>query len=77
MTYDARCKFAENILRIMQEKSITSKELATRIGGSTVMISQWINCHHAPRLENLAALAIALGVSVSELLKDIDLGELV
>ena len=55
---------------------LTRDELARRVGVATSTVVAWELGHRAPRAHQLPILAAALGVSVSELVEAIPIGEL-
>lgn len=59
----------ENIKLLMQENNYTQKELAMRTGCNQASISSYINNKQMPGLKKLKILAVALGVTVEELVK--------
>lgn len=61
--------FASNLKRIMQEKNIKNKDLATAVGLSEPAISNYITMFSMPRAELLSKIAEALQVSVDELIR--------
>ena len=77
MKYKGQKKLVDNIKKLMKEKHITQQELAFRVDKSYVSISCYLNFHRSPRLETIAAIAIALGVNVKELLKGIEMEEMI
>jgi transcriptional regulator with XRE-family HTH domain len=65
---------AENIRRLRTERGLTAADLAARSGLGKATLSQIEAGNGNPRLETLEALALALGVELTELLADADLG---
>jgi transcriptional regulator with XRE-family HTH domain len=59
----------ENIKHLMQANNYTQKELALRSGCRQASISSYVNNKQMPGLKTLKSLAIALGVTVEELVK--------
>jgi transcriptional regulator with XRE-family HTH domain len=51
----------------MQQNNYTQKELAMRTGCNQASISSYINNKQMPGMKKLKSLAIALGVTVEEL----------
>ena len=58
----------DNIKRLMKANGYTQKELAIRSGCTESAISRYANDKRVPTVEALRALAIALGVTVDELM---------
>ena len=58
----------ENIKRLLKENGYTQKDLAKRTGLTESTISHYVNNQREPNLEALKRLALALGVSVDELI---------
>ena len=59
----------DNIKRFMKENGYTQKELAMRSGCTESAISRYAKNQREPRISVLKNLAIALGVTVDELIK--------
>ena len=59
----------DNIKRLMKENGYTQKQLAMRSQCAEAAISRYIRNEREPRIKILKNLAIALGVTVDELLK--------
>lgn len=59
----------ENIKHLMQVNNYTQKELALRAGCRQASISSYVNNKQMPGMKKLKSLAIALGVTVEELVK--------
>lgn len=59
----------DNIKRLMKANGYTQKQLAMRSGCTECAISRYVNNEREPRIKILKNLAIALGVTVDELLK--------
>lgn len=59
-----------NIKKAIADKQLTSKEVAARMGISTVGLSQHINGN--PSVEVLLRIAAAIGCDVSELFDKVD-----
>ena len=60
----------DNIKRLMKENGYTQKQLAMRSGCTEAAISRYVNNGREPRISILKDLAIALGVTVSELISE-------
>lgn len=58
----------DNIKRLMKENGYTQKQLAIRSGCTESAISKYANNEREPSIKALKNLAIALGVTVDELL---------
>jgi len=61
--------FASNLKRIMHDKNIKNKDLATAVGLSEPAISNYVTRISMPRAELLSKIAEALQVSVDELIR--------
>lgn len=59
-----------NIKKAIADKQLTSKEVAARMGISTVGLSQHINGN--PSVEVLLRIAAAIGCDISELFERVD-----
>lgn len=59
----------KNIKRLMQDNGYTQKQLAMRSGCTESAISRYISDKREPNVRVLKNLAIALGVTVDELIK--------
>lgn len=57
----------KNILRIMNEKHISQYTLSKESGVARVAINRWLNHGSLPRLDTMALVAKALGVTIDEL----------
>lgn len=77
MKYKGLVKLIDNIKKIMVEKNMAQKELSIRTGVSHVTISCYMNYHSSPKLETIAAIAIALGVDVKELFAGIETEDMI
>ena len=60
----------DNIKRLMKENGYTQKQLAMRSGCTECAISRYVNNEREPCTRILKNLAISLGVTVDELIKD-------
>lgn len=56
-----------NILRIMNEKGMSQAELARVAGVQRVAINRWLCRRSLPRLDTIALVANALGVTIDDL----------
>ena len=63
-----RIEFATSLKRIRQEKKMSQRELAGRLGVAVPTLSQYENCIVEPTMKNLIRLANVLSVSTDELL---------
>jgi transcriptional regulator with XRE-family HTH domain len=61
-----------NLQRIRKEKGMSQKELADALGVTQGTVSAWESGRWDPTVENLRAVAKVLGVTVDELVKDVD-----
>lgn len=77
MKYRGQKKIIDNIKLLMKEKKITQQELAFRVDKSYVSMSYYLNLHRTPNIGTIAAIAIALGVDVRELLNGVETEELI
>lgn len=59
-----------NIKRLMKENGYTQKQLAIRSGCTEGAISRYVSNEREPKVRILKNIAIALGVTVDELVKD-------
>ena len=62
----------DNIKRLMKKNYYTQKELAIRSQCTGCAISRYVNNEREPSLKILKRLALSLGVTVDELLKEGD-----
>ena len=60
------------IRRTREEKGISQEKLAEYVGVSRQAVSKWENGTSDPSTSNLIALAKLFGVSVEELLKEVE-----
>ena len=60
----------QNITRLMKENGYTQRQLAMRAGCSECAISRYVNYEREPSIRILKNLAIALGVTVDELISE-------
>ena len=65
----------DNIKRLMKENGYTQKQLAIRSGCTEASISKYIHNEREPSIKILKNLAIALGVTVDELIGTVREGE--
>ena len=63
-----KIEFATSLKRLRQEKKMSQRELAVRLGIAVPTLSQYENCVVEPTIKNLIRLANALNVSTDELL---------
>ena len=61
-----------NISALRKQKGITQEELANELGVSAQAVSKWENGTSDPSTSNLFALAKLYGISVEELLKEVE-----
>lgn len=59
----------DNIKRLLHENNYTQKELAMRAGCRQASISSYVNNKQMPGMKILKNIAMALGVTVEELVK--------
>jgi transcriptional regulator with XRE-family HTH domain len=57
----------DRIKRLMKDNGYTQKQLAMRSGCTESAISRYVNNERTPRVKILKRLAIALGVTIDEL----------
>lgn len=62
--------FGETIKRLMKYNGYTQKQLAMRSGCTESAISRYVRNERTPSIRILKNLAIALGVSVAEIVED-------
>ena len=60
----------DNIKRLMKENGYTQKQLAIRSQCTECAISRYVNNEREPSIKILKNLAVSLGVTVDELIKD-------
>ena len=60
----------DNIKQLMKENGYTQKQLAVRSQCTESAISRYVNNEREPSIKILKKLAISLGVTVDELIKD-------
>ena len=60
----------DNIKRLMKENGYTQKKLAIRSQCTECAISRYVNNEREPSVKILKNLAISLGCTVDELIKD-------
>ena len=68
----AAMNIGNNISALRKKKGITQEELANELGVSAQAVSKWENGTSDPSTSNLFALAKLYGVSVEELLKEVE-----
>jgi transcriptional regulator with XRE-family HTH domain len=56
--------FAANLRRLMRERGLTTRELASKIGVSHQSVSQWLSGQNGPTNRRLAQVATVFGLSV-------------
>lgn len=60
-------KISENLLKILKENGLTQRELAERVGLSTVSLNRWCKGKTRPNSAALAKIATYFGMTVAEL----------
>ena len=65
-------KFGTNFRCLLSEKNITQVELAHLLDISQASVSKWFNGKYFPDVEHLISIADLFGVTVSELLGEVD-----
>jgi len=60
--------FIKRLQELLDDKDITQRELAQRIGVTEVTISRYLNGERKPRIEIISKIAEVLGVSIDYLL---------
>ncbi len=58
---------SKNIIRMMAEREMNQRDLADKLAVSTGLVSSWCHGTKTPRIENLVAIADALGVSWNDI----------
>jgi phage anti-repressor protein/DNA-binding XRE family transcriptional regulator len=58
---------ANNIKRLLREKGMRQADLAEKVGAGTGLVSAWCSGSKVPRIEYLACIADALGVTWNDL----------
>lgn len=61
-------KFGRNLVKVLNEKGVTQRQLAESIGISEVSVSRYVSGERNPGAETVAKMARALGVSSDALL---------
>lgn len=61
----------EKLRSWLRERELTQAILAKRVEVTEGAISQWINGHSRPSLDNLVALSRETGISVDVLIEDL------
>ncbi len=64
----------EHIKEERIKKGMSQGALAKKMNISSAMIGHWESGRRVPKMETVSRIAVALGVSVSDLLPSIDLG---
>ena len=67
-----KLNFGENIRKLRIEHGLTQEKLADFLGVSFQAVSKWENGDSMPDITRLPSLAKALGVSIDELLSDMN-----
>ncbi|UZT81252.1 helix-turn-helix domain-containing protein [Caproicibacterium sp. BJN0003] len=65
-------EFAQKLKNVMEKESMTMYRLSKETGVHQSTISNWINGHSEPRIEQLKKIAWALNVPVWELIEPTD-----
>lgn len=65
-----RYVFASNLRRIIREKGIRSKDLASQLHVSQAIVTQWRNADRFPSPENMDRIAAHLQVPFAELFRE-------
>ena len=65
-----RVEIGQKIRKVREAKGLTQEQLAKKSGFRTGTLSDWERGGVDQRVEGLAALAIALGVTVAELMQE-------
>ena len=60
----------DNIRRLMKENGYTQKQLAVRSQCTEAAISRYVNNEREPSVKILKKVAVSLGVTVDQLIKD-------
>ena len=61
-------EMGERIKMLLNERNMSRKELAERTGVTEVAIGRYINGEREPRAVTVSAMAVALGVSLDDLI---------
>ena len=67
--------FRKNLERYIQRSGKQKRDIAFALGVQPSTISDWLAGRGYPRLKSLEVLAEILGVSVSELVEEVNLGQ--
>lgn len=68
MYLDMRKKFAENLLKLLNESHMNQMDLAKRMGVSTPTVSDWVRAVKYPRIDKMQKLADIFHVPMGELM---------
>lgn len=71
-----RIKIANNLKEIIREKGISQYELAHRMGVAYETVNRWANAKQDIGANGLSNLAKCLGVNTQELLKGVEVEDL-
>jgi transcriptional regulator with XRE-family HTH domain len=69
---DGQPTLGDRIRTIMEERGFSQTQVATRSGIDRSDINRIVKGHRRPRLAELPLLSAVLGVSVEDLLRDVD-----
>ena len=70
-THEARRRFGERVQTLRQRRGLTIDDLAHQIGVGPRTLSQWMAGEAWPRLDNARAIALALEVTIDDLVDDV------
>lgn len=62
--------FAKNLVRYMEAKGITQRELADVVGVSAPTVNDWIKAKKYPRIDRIEIMAKYFGILKSDLIED-------
>ena len=63
-----RSTFAKNLERNLKKSEWSQHRLATELGTSDAAVSRWLSSERVPRGDTVAKIAIAMDISVDDLL---------
>lgn len=67
-TLDFKREFAERLRQARQERNLTQRQLAQKIGMKANNISMYENAHRMPSLKMISCMSVALDMSLDDLI---------
>ena len=64
---DWKCRFKETIEKLLEDRNLTYKQLASLIHRSNITVKRWINGERIPNANDLNNIAKTLNVTVDEI----------